>query len=174
LKKTGRGFGVPSWIGLPSWWSKAAIDTKKYYLTHELGHIWDAHTGHLGAEITAHDEHLHYRAYGIVGGVADELNTFIISHEGGTNFIEGTTDSRFYNPNDPSYVDPHIPTNYQWASTKWSNKYGNGATADYLAESFAYSIYDKNGIPGGSNGPVAKWIDARIYVESLTLPNLSH
>jgi hypothetical protein len=158
IEGTDRGFGIPYRIGLPSWLSKSSMDRKKYYLAHELGHIWDAHTGQL-------------RFAGIIGGVADDLNTFIIGYEGGTNFIEGTTDSRFNNPGTETYVDPHIPTTYKWYGAKWSEDYGNGATADYLAEAFAYSVYDKNAIPGGASGPVAKWVDARIYVEAVVLPH---
>jgi hypothetical protein len=52
-----RGKGLPGRISLPKWWGGGS-NFDKYYLAHELAHIWDINTGNL-------------RIVGIVNGPAD-------------------------------------------------------------------------------------------------------
>lgn len=105
---------------------------------HELGHVWDMNTGVTGLQ-------------GIVGGVADALNTFI-----GGNVADPGFDCRYCQTKDEQtgeyILDPNIPDSMVIGNIEvntWfvGNSYANGSTADYLAETFMYNVYGKPGVP---------------------------
>jgi len=143
---TNGGLGLPNNIILPSWWGRP-IDGDESILAHELGHIWDINTGTIKNP-----------KVGVEGGVADMLNSFI----GGG--ISTTRDCRYCNPNQLDYLDPHIPKSETWSLG--GKYYGNGATADYLAEAFAYAIYDRPLVPQRA----LLWVDLIISLEGMGLP----
>jgi hypothetical protein len=122
-------------------------------LAHEFGHIWDLNTGRSGP-------------LGVTGGVADSLNTLI----GGK--VASSWHPRFLNPDDSSYVDPYIPSNVVMNNElirfnpAVNGGYGNGSTADYLAESFAYNVVNSSKAPVfGSNA-----VDQMIVAQAASLP----
>ena len=92
---------------------------------------------------------------GIKYGVADQLNTFV-----GGNII-ATDGCRFCDDTGAK----HIPNVLEFTAPG-SNPYGNNSTADYLADSFAYSIFNPEYVPFG----VTWWINTTIISESQTLP----
>lgn len=148
-----RGRGVPGSITLPNWWT-GKPKYHQYYVVHELAHIWDANTGHIGI-------------LGVVDGPGDFLNEFI--HDG--NFgvgVSGTWACRFC---DGSGSD-HIPSKYQFGSgvmvARDGSPYGNNSTADYLAESFALNVF----YPNGNHVPLAAtaWVNTFISLQASYLP----
>jgi hypothetical protein len=154
-----RGSAFPGWvpgagdgiINLPAGWTSGSYGNPNLYFAHELGHIWDGNTGRFGI--------------GTVGGVADGLNIVI----GGSILLSGAC--RFCNPGpDPTTqitpLDSHIPDAYKW-SNDVNYGYGNGATADYLAEAFAWSIYDPAKLP---DSIVQTFVDYSIIAQASSLP----
>ena len=93
----------------------------------------------------------------MIGGVGDELNDYI---DGG---ISSTLNCRFCNKGYPITADPYIPNTMRFTA---NSGYGNGATADYLAESFAFSVYkDSGNIPSG----VQDWIGNEILNQTISI-----
>jgi len=146
------GMALPGWLVGEN---TIYLDSKgfgSWMVSHELGHIWDMNTG-----ITW--------PWGTVGGVGDALNTFI----GGS--ISLSPDSRFENdPGKPA--SPHIPSwNFQGIELIQFNPsvvggYGNGSTADYLAESFAWNVVDRQKTPIVAS----VWVDQAIIAQAAGLP----
>ena len=122
------------------------------WLTHEMGHVWDMNTGYTTPR-------------GAMGGVGDSLNTYI----GGS--IASTWDSRFSNDSG-STADPNIPSKMVLGmelvrfNPSVSNGYGNGSTADYLAESFAWNPIDHQTAPAAASA----WVDQAIIAQAASLP----
>lgn len=87
-------------------------------LAHEFGHIWDINTSYSVSYL------------GAIGGVADGLNNLIGGDIGKSPF-----QIRYNNVYPES---PYIPRDYLFSP----NFYANTSTADYLAETFALSIYN--------------------------------
>ncbi len=75
---------------------------------------------------------------------------------------------RFLNPIYPENcgpvpVDSHIPYDMRYIANRG---YGNGATSDYLAEGFAFSVYSQSAsIPSG----VQDWIGNEIGSQALLM-----
>jgi hypothetical protein len=109
------------------------------WLAHELGHVWDINTG----------------LFGIYGGVADQLNAEIGGYRMSNPFSCPFCDSSGFDK---------IPVEHQYVP---SAAYGNNSTADYLAESFALTIYPGSGpqIPAG----VQDWVEGQILSETARL-----
>jgi len=150
----GRGIGIPSNVYLPqSWNGNTKYD--KYYLAHEMAHIWDANVGKLGM-------------IGVVNGTADQLNMFVNELANESKGVLGTWANRFW---DGSGYN-HIPTAYQFEKgvmvDKKKRPYGNNSTADYLAESFALNVY----YPGTNYVPPAAtiFVNTFITVQVMNLP----
>jgi hypothetical protein len=119
-------------------------------LIHELGHIWDINTG---VQI--------FNFEGAVRGVGDALNTYI----GGDIHIWGGF--RFTNPGgNPTPPSSHIPPEYRF-DPRANGGYGNGATADYLAESFKYLITNPNYLPSSD---VGRWLEIVISLQTSAQP----
>jgi len=73
------------------------------------------------------------------------------------NYIGGKTSFWFIR-----FFDcPSIPSDYKW-SPNVDDGYDNGSTTDYLAEAFAYSIFDPKKLP---NNSVGYWIANYIVLE---------
>ena len=120
------GSAVPGKIDLPSWWDGGS-KYDKYYLAHELAHIWDIKTGHIGI-------------LGAVDGPADHLNDFINVLANEDKGVYGKWANRFGGGTGKK----HIPDEYLYTRGVMRYKgqpYGNKSTADYLAESFALNVY---------------------------------
>ncbi|NOH04083.1 MAG: hypothetical protein HND47_19995 [Chloroflexi bacterium] len=149
-------------MALPDW----LVGTNTIYLgrqnfdsqifAHELGHIWDINTSSYGPCVC-----------GVVGGVADELNAVI----GGSAFFRAPS-IRWMNDNNssPIFTIPETVTYgnvtfYNWFSGKLGT-YGNNSTADYLAESFSWNIYDHDNVPVLARA----WVDTMIAVQANALP----
>lgn len=131
---------------LPHSWEENYTNPKSMPLTHEFGHVWDASTGNLSLQ-------------GIVGGVADQLNTYI----GGT--VVEQNGSRFAGGSGNDY----IPDNYIWKSD-FNGNYGNNSTADYLCETFNALIYEPDAIPAPLGGVgVGGWVKNIIKQQADTL-----
>ena len=146
------GQTLPSWLVGKNTIKLSDGGFSKRLFTHELGHIWDINTGRG-------------RPWGTVGGVADSLNTFI----GGD--IASTTAFRYLNY-DGKPADSRIKSTsisgieLVLFDPAVGNGYGNGSTADYLAESFAYNVVNRQYTP-----PVAAaWIDQTIIAQAASLP----
>jgi hypothetical protein len=136
----------PDSINLPSVLFDPSFDSdpifRRRYIAHELAHTWDYQT----SEST-------WR--GPVGGVGDMLNDFV----GGT--LKWWS-PRGGNPDDPAYHSPFIPADTWWQPPYY---YGNGATSDYLADTFAYSAY-------GGDIPLkaSLWVPTVITLEANAIP----
>lgn len=133
---------IPGNIYLADGWSEQN-------LAHEFGHIWDINT--LGAFTDP--------ILGTTNGVGDWLNQFI----GGS--VTSWQDCRYCQPTDgsPSW---HIPSEYRF-NDNVNGGYGNGATADYLAEAFSWNVIDPSNLP---NQPgVRYWLDAVISLQASAL-----
>lgn len=117
-------------------------------LVHEFGHVWDASTGSFSLK-------------GIVGGVADQLNTFI-----GGSVVE-QNGSRFLDESGQNV----IPDEYKWKKTdyKFHNSYGDNSTADYLCETFNALIYQPDAIPNPPEGVnPGEWVKSIIKQQADT------
>jgi hypothetical protein len=109
------------------------------WLAHELGHVWDINTGF----------------FGVYGGVADQLNAAMGGH-------------RLTDPSSCPFCDGSGPgNNNPWQGG--AKTYGNNSSADYLAESFALSVYPPSSsdpqIPAG----VQDWVEGEIFSETARL-----
>ena len=115
-------------------------------LTHEFGHVWDINTAEKN------------NVLGPIGGVADKMNSFL----GGG--IEGSLYPRWINTQSlKGWNNPYIPdANF----FEQQNPYGNGATGDYLAETFRWSIYNENNLPDNRSGQM--WMNTVIALEVST------
>ena len=135
-------YSLPGNIILNSNWINHSAPS--HWLTHELGHTWD---------IRSSDNPF------VIGGVGDALNDYI----GGG--ISSTSNCRFCNKGYPINADPHIPVGTQFPITA-NLGYGNGATSDYLAEAFAFSVYgDSVNLPTG----VGEWVGNEIINQTLLI-----
>ncbi len=164
------GTTIMRWDGknyqtLPSWLVSGGSNVIKInggdlsgrWLSHEFGHIWDINTG---SSIPC--------ACGITGGVADELNQLI----GGYVSYNRAFD-RFTNSYGKS-ASAFIPENAMYAGITYdvrfknsvANGYGNGSTADYLAESFSWNVNNKANVPLVAS----VLVDNIIISQSQTLP----
>jgi hypothetical protein len=114
------------------------------HIVHELGHIWDANTGLNGGPL------------GVIGGIADSLNDFI-----GGNITKGAN-YRWINLGG-TIPSSHIPNNFQYGP---ENKYANGSTADYFADSFKFAVFE----PEILSPTVNLFIESQIKFESISLP----
>jgi hypothetical protein len=144
---------------LPGWLvgtNTIYLDSKGFdsrLFAHELGHVWDMHTGVTWP-------------WGTVGGVGDSLNTYI----GGN--IAGTFSSRYSNylgkPADPNIKSNNILGMLEIVQFDPSvvQGYGNGSTADYLAESFAWNVVDRQKTPIVAS----VWVDQAIIAQAAGLP----
>ncbi|MBI4733108.1 MAG: RHS repeat-associated core domain-containing protein [Chloroflexi bacterium] len=162
-KTSGRGSAIPDLdphssgtIYLPSGFAET-------YFAHELGHIWDINTGVFLIDYSVVDGLAGYSEdrnwlggvkWGIVGGVADMLNL----HIGGS--IMFTSNCRWCDLSGSDF----IPLEYRW---KDPFGYGNNSTADYLANSFAYSIYDPAHVPSPG---VTLWVNGAIMAQAFSIP----
>ena len=106
----------------------------KRLVAHELGHVWDINTAYAVLPT------------GAVGGVADELNALM-----GGSVSTKTFALRYY----PNSGNSTIPLNVQYTQ----GQYANNSSADYLAETFAYTIYSPSNIDVfGKAYPAMGWI----------------
>ena len=145
----GTSMGLPGWAtrdGKNSIYLAAADDPS--HIVHELGHIWDANTGENGG------------IRGVVGGVADSLNNFI---RGDTTAIFPTI--RYINFSG-KWASSMIPENFRYPDVDRNPNYANGSTADYLAQSFRFSIYNPSLIRSLS---VKFFIQDQIKFESISI-----
>jgi len=126
------GIGLAGNVLLPSWWGNDTNQTLfyKYYLVHELVHIWDARSGgpinHLPSPILAR-------------GPGDGLNSFI-----GGSVADGysnRSNSRWFPGSGVDFIPPEYHFKNDPMEDKYGNPYANNSTADYLANSFALSVY---------------------------------
>ena len=99
-------------------------------IAHELGHVWDNKSSSSGLGTY------------IGGGVADKLYSFL------SGIDKSPTGVRFWNPNDKDYIDPQIRLLDSENHFEKEHYYGNGCTADYYAETFAWGIYNPSVVPG--------------------------
>jgi RHS repeat-associated protein len=145
-----RGMTLGNHIYLPPGLPQGGYGNPNEYVAHELAHIWDTKTS----------------KHGYVGGVGDNLNDFL----GGVNlpFFRWTNVKQAF-----GWTDPRVPQSYLFGDTV-NGGYGVGGPADYLAETFGWSIYGPANIPGynvnGQPGPGNMWIDAIISLEVEALP----
>ena len=147
------GSGTPGKIKLPSWWNGGS-KYHKYYLAHELAHIWDINTGHIGI-------------LGAVDGPADHLNDFINVLANEDKGVFGKWANRFGSGTGKK----HIPSEYLFKEGVMMNgtdPYGNKSTVDYLAESFALNIYYPE--RGYVHPHVTIFVNAYISVQASSLP----
>ncbi|HJS19229.1 MAG TPA: RHS repeat-associated core domain-containing protein, partial [Anaerolineales bacterium] len=146
----GQAQTVPNWLGgmsLPDQGFDKAL------FAHELGHVWDMNTGTTWPQ-------------GVVGGVADSLNDFI---GGNLSFFSKRYENDILNT---GVIDPNIPSRIENGieviqfSFNVLDGYGNGSTADYLAESFAWNVVNR------ANTPIiaSLWVDQAIIAQAGTLP----
>jgi hypothetical protein len=120
-------------------------------LAHELGHIADCNSGA-------------FLFYHCVGGAADQLNNAI----GGDVSSNNVWNCRWCQPSGwPKDLDENIPAEFQWSASV-NGGYGNGATADYFAEAFSWSIYDPSKLPHAPTVEVLVWVI--IMNQASTLP----
>ncbi|MFO3796722.1 MAG: hypothetical protein ACK8QZ_05470, partial [Anaerolineales bacterium] len=158
-----RPMGLPGMVILPHSWEEGYANPKSMPLAHEFGHVWDARTGKVGwnVELGWNMPPIKISVQGIVGGVADQLNTFI----GGT--VVEQNGSRFLDESGKNV----IPDDYKWEKTdyKFHNSYGDNSTADYLCETFNALIYQPDAIPnppGGVNP--GEWVKSIIKQQADT------
>lgn len=119
----------------------------KEVIAHELGHVWDINSGN---------------SYGVDGGGTATALTEYLGIKGGIGGI-----CQFCNYAKDSWLRPQIPAGSEFI---YNDEYGSRGINDYLAESFAWSVYG-----GGKNLPlnpvVGAWINSAISVQtSLVLP----
>ena len=130
---------------LPSDFMTSDYGNKYQYVAHELGHIWDMNAGHgnpLGP---------------FAGGPGDMLNAAI----GGN--VESSLAIRWLGGGGSArYIGEEWHFEYR---VRYG--YGNGTTADYLAEAFGWRLYDPSNLPRPYVGSV---IDVLVNYESLFLP----
>jgi RHS repeat-associated protein len=129
--------GVNSIYLFPGWINQ---DGGNRWLAHEMGHIWDMKT----AKVTG--------LIGSIGGVADDLSTYLNGNPSGFRYINVYPDN------------PKVPQNYLFVGYT----YGNTSTADFLAESFSSMIYHPEYFPPGLNQEI--WVATTIQWESYLLP----
>ena len=108
------------------------------WLAHEMGHIWDINTSPL---------------IPFYGGTGDQLNSAM-----GGNISNNPLACRFCNDSGSQNKNP-FPGG--------RNNYGNNSFADYLAESFALSVYHDslNLVPGSAQF----WVGQKIWGETIEL-----
>jgi len=146
---------LPGWVPTVGnntiYLQKGGYDT--HWFAHELGHIWDINSGRGIC------------ACGAIGGVGDDLNKYI----GGN--IAKTRSSRYDNYwGKPA--DSHIPSGIVGGlqiiqfDPSVANGYGNGSTADYLAESFSWNVMDRQNVPIVAS----VWVDQAIIAQAASLP----
>jgi RHS repeat-associated protein len=124
-------------------------------LAHEFGHIWDINTSSNRP-----------CACGVGGGVGDQLNDAI-----GGNWLLRDLHFRWMNDrnNVANFTIPKTVTYGGFEYDNWFTKnsgYGNNGTADYLAESFRWNIYDHNSVPTVAS----LWVDFAITAQANALP----
>jgi RHS repeat-associated protein len=145
------GMGIPyTWVMnpggfvlLPSNWLEADKGFG-FFLTHELGHLWDGNTGQTSL------------IFGVRNGLADVLNELI----GGNVWIFDNL-PRYW----PNTGNLFIPIDYRYPS-QGTYRYANNSTADYFAETFALLIYHPNEIPFPD---VRSWMESTIALETSRL-----
>jgi len=127
------------------------------WFAHELGHVWDFNTsGNIP----------------LVDGVGDQLNHFI-GGNGNTVFnARWINDSGMWFDNGkpskfiPQNSNDYIFKNHFDGTNFFHGEYGNNATADYLADSFAGNIYDSNNVPV----PAQAFINIMIAMQANNMP----
>ncbi len=147
----GISMAIPGWVplvGSNTIFLANGLDEQN--LVHELGHIWDTNSGTSGG------------LYGVVNGVSDYLNDFI----GGDILRRGNQESRFFNFSG-KWASSLVPNDYRYEKIRGKPNYANGSTADYLADSFMYAIYEPNKIPQWN---VQNWIEVTIALETSRIP----
>jgi RHS repeat-associated protein len=103
----------------------------KYYLAHELAHLWDARSG---GENTPLFELATGSNHWFEHGPSDSLNALIngtVAASSGCRWCDGSGKN-------------YIPSDYQFKTdpmTMNGEPYANNSTADYFAETFALSVY---------------------------------
>jgi RHS repeat-associated protein len=141
-----RGHAWDNTIFLPMGWESGGYSDPMEIFAHELGHIWDQRTS----------------TSGFVGGVGDNLNTFM----GGFNLP-------FFRWLNLGGTDPRLNSEYLFREVVREG-WGNGCPADYLAETFGWSIFNPSSVPGsGPDGNPARgtlWINAVIFLEAEAMP----
>lgn len=103
------------------------------HIIHELAHVMDNHLAKRSLPATF---------FG--GGPADRLVKEMGGTPRGIRFSNGTCG---------------IPQGYQWA-TDAGGGYGNRASAEYFAESFAWSLYSPENLPTPT---IAAWLKANLF-----------
>ena len=100
------------------------------HIAHELGHVFDNNFVNIGIQPAT-----------VIGG---SLGDAAVRFAGGIPLGK-----RFNTP------PLQIPEDFKWGSFARSG-YGNGSTADYFAEAFAWSIYNPEVVPGS----LSIWVSA--------------
>ena len=118
---------------------------RERYFAHELAHIWDMRSGKV-------------KLWGAVNGPGDALNAFINNGTG----IKGwacryCADTGLNHISDAKFI-------WQKPGVK---PYGNNSTADYLADAFAWGIYEPSYIPSFE---VTVFVEVYIMVQVTNLP----
>ena len=145
LEALTRPMGLPGMVILPHSWEKYP-NPKSMPLAHELGHVWDARTGTIRLP------------QGIVGGVADQLNTFIggtVVEQNGSRFLDNT--GKTYIPDDDYWYGKDENSDYEY------KLYAQNSTADYLCETFNALIYNTQAFP---KPEVGQWVETVIKLQA--------
>ncbi len=122
-------------VYLADWWLSDR-DGPGYVLAHELAHYIDDVTGKYGP--------LHATWYG--GGIGDALMQFVGGTPMGLRW----------------FTDPGGIQKGNLFQKEVRNGYGNGSTADYFAEAFAWTIYNQANVP---NEDIALWVKSVVNLQ---------
>jgi RHS repeat-associated protein len=135
------GTGAQTVFLRQDWLTYNGVGQGPRWLTHELGHVWDMHTGVLFTG-------------GIYGGVADQMNGAM-----GGNIMSNPFACRYCGGSGAGNNDPFMG--------KGGYSYGNNSSADYLAEVFALSVYPDSTDP--VPGAAQIWMVSKIQSEGIGL-----